>query len=66
MTEQEEEDEDEPEYDEHVWLSLKNAEVICNVIADTLSQCDSANADDYSFNNDSSFPASFFECNPKV
>lgn len=47
---EEEEDEDEPEYDEHVWLSLKNAEVICNVIADTLSQCDSANADDYKAN----------------
>ncbi len=38
---------DEPEYDEHVWLSLKNAEVICNEICDVLCEKDSANADTY-------------------
>ena len=27
-----------PEYDEHVWLSLKNTEKICQTIADTLSE----------------------------
>lgn len=37
----------EPEYDEHVWLSLKNAEVICNEICDVLCEKDSANADTY-------------------
>ena len=28
------------EYDEHVWLSLKNAEAICNAIADALQSLD--------------------------
>ena len=33
--------EEEPEYDEHVWLSLKNAKVLCEAIADNLSEIDS-------------------------
>ena len=35
------------EYDEHVWLSLKNARIFCSVIADVLSTIDSVNAEDY-------------------
>ena len=37
--EEEEEDEEEgPEYDEHVWLSLRNAQVLCSAITDQLCQ----------------------------
>lgn len=47
--EEEEEGEgvEEVEYDEHVWLSLRNAEVLCGEIADDLCELDSANADSY-------------------
>lgn len=38
------EDEDEIEYDEHVWLSVKNAKILCEAIADALCKTDSANA----------------------
>lgn len=54
--EAEEEEEEEggeeegPEYDEHVWLSLKNAEVLCGAIADGLALADPANADTYHAN----------------
>ncbi|WP_349945291.1 metal ABC transporter substrate-binding protein [Lacrimispora sp. BS-2] len=41
-----------PEYDEHVWLSLKNAKTLCNHIASKLGEIDSANAADYSANAD--------------
>ncbi len=34
-------------FDEHVWLSLKNAEKFCNAIADALSEADSENSDIY-------------------
>lgn len=44
------EDEDEEEYDEHVWLSLRNAELLCGVIADTLGDADPENAELYSEN----------------
>ena len=37
-------------YDEHVWLSLKNAEVFCSVIADALSLLDAGNAGEYERN----------------
>ena len=40
----------EPEYDEHVWLSLRNAKVICRALADTLSEIDPENADIYENN----------------
>jgi zinc transport system substrate-binding protein len=48
--EEESEDEDEPEYDEHVWLSLKNAETLCNAITDALEEIDPANRDAYAAN----------------
>lgn len=41
---------DEVEYDEHVWLSLRNAEVIVNAIADAFAGIDSKNASVYSSN----------------
>ena len=48
--EEAEEGEEEIEYDEHVWLSLKNASVICQHIADKLCELDSANAEAYKAN----------------
>ena len=50
--EEEEEDgaEEEPEYDEHVWLSLRNAKVLCRAIADNLAEIDTENADTYQEN----------------
>ena len=42
--------EEEPEYDEHVWLSLRNAKVLCKAIADELAQIDTENADTYQEN----------------
>lgn len=50
QAEDEEEDADEPEYDEHVWLSLRNAKQICGEITEKLCALDSANADDYRAN----------------
>ena len=41
---------DEPEYDEHVWLSLRNAKEICTAICDALCKKDSANAASYKAN----------------
>ena len=46
----EHEDGEEPEYDEHVWLSLRNASVFCEDIADALAQIDTAHADAYHAN----------------
>ena len=52
--EHEEADEDEHEHeeemDEHVWLSLRNAELLCGSIADELGKIDPANADTYKKN----------------
>ncbi len=45
-----EHEEGEVEYDEHVWLSLKNAKVLCAEIADKLGVLDAANAADYKAN----------------
>ncbi|MBQ9536066.1 MAG: zinc ABC transporter substrate-binding protein [Clostridia bacterium] len=49
------EDEDEagheehgPEYDEHVWLSLKNAAFFCQYISEALCRADAANREAYS------------------
>ncbi len=42
----------EAEYDEHVWLSLKNAEVIVKAIGDAIISKDSANAETYKKNVD--------------
>lgn len=38
---------DAKEDDEHVWLSVKNAKVICSEIADTLGEIDTEHATDY-------------------
>ena len=43
-------EEEEAEYDEHVWLSLKNAAVLCRAIADALGKLDSQNASAYAAN----------------
>lgn len=48
-----EDNDEEVEYDEHVWLSLKNAAVICGFIADSLCTLDSENADTYKSNLES-------------
>jgi len=44
------ESEEGPEYDEHVWLSLKNAETLCGNIAEKLEALDPDNADVYKAN----------------
>lgn len=44
------EDGEEPEMDEHVWLSLKNAKVICGAIEEALEKVDPDNADAYKAN----------------
>ena len=46
-------EEGEVEYDEHVWLSLRNAQVLVKSISDALQKIDSANADTYKKNADS-------------
>ena len=43
-------DEGEAEYDEHVWLSLRNAQLFTQAIADALGQLDAENADAYQAN----------------
>ncbi len=43
-------EEGEIEYDEHVWLSLKNAVVLCNAIAGALGKLDAENAGVYAAN----------------
>jgi len=49
----EEKTEAEPEYDEHVWLSLKNAQLICQKIAQELGNIDKENQSYYmeNYNN---------------
>ena len=44
------EHEEGPEYDEHVWLSLKNAQTLVNAIAGELSEVDAENAAVYTAN----------------
>ena len=41
---------EQPEFDEHVWLSLKNADIICKAIAEELAALDSKNAETYRAN----------------
>ena len=48
--EEEEEGEEEAEYDEHVWLSLRNARKLVNALADALGEADPANAGLYAAN----------------
>lgn len=40
----------EEEYDEHVWLSLKNAAVLTKTISDNIKQLDKTNIEDYTAN----------------
>lgn len=44
------EHEDEKEYDEHVWTSLRNASAVCDAIAETLEEMDPENKDVYASN----------------
>ena len=56
QSEEEEESEDEgeeAEYDEHVWLSLKNAKLLCTEIEKNIESIDAENAADYKANLDS-------------
>lgn len=50
MEPEEEKGEEEVEYDEHIWLSLKNAAVCCEKIAEKLAAIDADNADTYTAN----------------
>ena len=43
-------DHDESEYDEHIWLSLRNAIMLSSVIADAISSLDGKNAEKYQNN----------------
>jgi len=52
MQEEEHDHEEEAEYDEHVWLSLKNAETLCDAISGALQQIDPDNKDTYTANSD--------------
>ena len=45
-----EEEEEGPEYDEHVWLSLRNAKVLCEAISNALTEIDPDHAADYRSN----------------
>ena len=44
--------EEEAEYDEHVWLSLKNAETLVGAISESLQELDPDNKDTYAANSD--------------
>ena len=48
--EEKSEEEEGPEYDEHVWLSLKSAEVLCQYISDELCKIDTDNKETYETN----------------
>ncbi len=48
--EEEEEEEEGPEYDEHVWLSLKNASLFVDAITEAVCTKDEANKDIYESN----------------
>ena len=49
---EEEEDHEEKEYDEHVWLSLKNAKTLVDAISAALQELDPDNKDTYAANAD--------------
>ena len=46
----EETDEDGAEYDEHIWLSLDNAEILCSAITEQIISLDSENIEKYNDN----------------
>lgn len=52
MEAEEEEESEEAEYDEHVWLSLKNAQTLCKTISEKLSEKNSANKSVYEKNTE--------------
>ena len=43
-------EEEEPEYDEHIWLSLNNASVLCERLADAIKEMDPEHAEVYETN----------------
>ena len=45
--EEEEEEEEGPEYDEHVWLSVRNAKILCKALSEKLAAVDPDRADHY-------------------
>lgn len=45
-------EEEEAEYDEHVWLSLKNAEQLVSAISESLCEIDAENAESYKANTE--------------
>lgn len=47
---EEEEEEEGPEYDEHVWLSLRNAQLFTQAIADAMARLDADRAEYYQAN----------------
>ncbi|MCR5558153.1 MAG: metal ABC transporter substrate-binding protein [Butyrivibrio sp.] len=47
----EEGEEEGPEYDEHVWLSVKNTEKLCESLTDSICKIDEENADVYKENS---------------
>ena len=47
----EDDGDEEIEYDEHVWLSLRNSEILVNAIAEALCSIDEDNADSYRANS---------------
>lgn len=49
---EENEGEEEAELDEHIWLSLKNASMLCGEISDKLSEKDEKNKETYSKNTE--------------
>ena len=50
MQEEEQDHEEEAEYDEHIWLSLKNAQVLVAAISEALQESDPARKDTYAAN----------------
>ena len=50
MQEEEHDQEEEAEYDEHIWLSLKNAQVLVAAISEALQETDPARKDAYAAN----------------
>lgn len=50
MQEEEHDHEEEAEYDEHIWLSLKNAQVLVAAISEALQESDPAQKDTYAAN----------------
>lgn len=51
MEDEHEEHDSETEYDEHVWLSVKNAIVLCSSITDTICEADEENRSIYESNS---------------